>query len=188
MRQLTITLSEETYQRLLSDAEERNQSVEELAIERVTTAGFQIVENAKHVQAKARGFLREHAGKILRIGNPTLDLNSVSLWHVPVFPNTDSLSKSPLGVISISVYSGEILTTLEEIDKMLQSGLELLGFRRISKEKQSRLNELMRKKKCHKISAEEDVELEKLLAFADAQELQGLLSVKEKLENNDARR
>ena len=126
--------------------------------------------------------------QMLRIGNPELDLNNVPIWRVPVFPNTDSLSKSTLGAISISVSSGEILTTPEEIDKILQSGLELLGFRRISKEKQSRLSELMRKKKYNRISAEEDVELEKLLAFADAQELKGLLSVKEKLENNDAKR
>ena len=185
MRQLTITLSEETYQRLLSDAEEKSQSVEELAIECITTGESQIVKAAKHVQARAREFLREHAGKVLRIGNPELDLNSVPLWRVPVFPNTDSLSKSPLGAISISI-SGEMLTTPEEIDKMLQFGLELLGFRRISN--QSRLSELMRKKKSHKISAEEDIELGKLLAFADAKELQGLLSVKEKLGNNDARR
>lgn len=188
MRQLTITLSEETYQRLLSDAEEKSQSVEELAIKCITTGESQIVENAKYVQARAREFLREHAGKVLRIGNPELDLNSVPLWRVPVFPNAASLSKSPLGAISISVSSGEILTTPEEIDKILQFGLELLGFHRIPEEKQSRLSELMRKKKYHKISAEEDIELEKLLAFADAQELQGLLSVKEKLENNDARR
>jgi len=43
------------------------------------------------------------------------------------------------------------------------------------------------KKNC-KISAKEAVELKKLLAFADAQELKGLLSVKEKLELTDAKR
>ena len=188
MRQLTITLSEEVYQRLFSDAEEKNQSVEELAIDRITTSGFQIVESAKRVQAKATEFLREHAGKILRVGNPELDLSNVPFWRVPVFPNTDFLSKSPLGVISIYVSSEEFFTTSEEINKMLQSGLGFLGFLRIPKEKQSRLNELMRLKKYHKISAEETAELENLLAFADAQELKGLLSVKEKLESNGAKR
>ena len=188
MRQLTITLPEETYQRLFFDAEEKNQSVEELAIERITTGDFQIVESVKRVQAKAKGFLRKHAGKILRIGNPELDLNGVPLWRVPVFPNTDSLLKSTLGTISIYVSSEEILTTPEEIDKMLQSGLELLGFSRIPKGKQSRLSELMRLKKNCKISAKEAVELKKLLAFAAAQELKGLLSVKEKLELTDAKR
>jgi len=185
MRQLTITLPEETYQRLFFDAEEKNQSVEELAIERITTGDFQIVESAKRIQAKAKGFLRKHAGKILRIGNPELDLNGVPLWRVPVFPNTDSLLKSTLGTISIYVSSEEILTTPEEI---VQSGLELLGFSRIPKGKQSRLSELMRLKKNCKISAKEAVELKKLLAFADAQELKGLLSVKEKLELTDAKR
>jgi len=184
---LTITLPEGAYQRLFSDAEENNQSVEELAIERVTTNGSQIIESAKRVQSKATEFLREHAGKILRIGNSKLDLNGIPLWRVPVFLSTDSLSKYPLGAISICVSSEEILTTPEEIDKMLQAGLELLGFCPIPKEMQSRLSELMRLKKRHKISAEEDAELEKLLAFADAQELKGLLSVKEKLENNDAK-
>jgi hypothetical protein len=184
MRQLTLTLSEEAYQRLFSEAEEKKQSVEDLAIECITTGSSYIVESAKRIQAKAKRFLQKHAGKILRIGNPELDLDDIPFWRVPIFLSTDSLSKAPLGVISISVSSGEILTTDEEIDKMLQLGLEILGFRRIPKEKQSRLSELMRLKKYHKISAEEDVELEQLLAFADAQELKGLLSVKEKLENN----
>ena len=187
MKQLTITLSDEAYQQLLSEAESKQKSLEELVFERITT-DRQFIGSAKQAQTEAAKFLRKHAGKILRVGNAELDLSETPLWHVSILPNSDSVPKSPLGTISICVFSGEILTEPEEIDRILKAGLELLGLRRIPKEKQSRLSKLMRLMKEERLSEEEAIELEGLLAYADAQELKGLRAVKEKLLLNEENR
>ena len=159
MRLLTISLPDYLYEKLTQQAKVSETSVEEFVL-------FQLKRD--EARDTALTFLQKRAGRCLIAREPNLKDSDSPVWIVPIFTNVESSVK--VGEIFVDADTGDVLSTQQDVTKMMKKGHVSFGFETFTVKKQERLAELLALNNKKTLDLEEQSEMEALLA--EEQELQ----------------
>ena len=170
MNSLTISLPDYLHEKLTQQAKAFETSVEELVL-------FQL----KRAEASdtALAFLQKYAGRCLTVREPILKEAVPSVWVVPIFTNV--APPSEVGEIVVDADTGEVLSKKREVGDMIKKGHASFGFKPFPLEKQTRLAELLALNGEEPLKANEEREMEALLAEEQALQLQNLETLERRL-------
>ena len=171
MRQLTISLPDHLYEKLMRQAKTYETSLEELVL-------FHLKRD--EVKNTAIAFLRKRAGRCLVAREPILKKEStLPIWAVPIFTNV----APPVGVgeILVGTETEEVLSTKKDVDEMLKKGHISFGFESFAVEKRERLAELLALNSQRTLKSEEKQEMETLLAEEQALQIRNLETLEKRL-------
>ena len=171
MHSLKISLPDYLYQKLTQQAEAFETSVEELLL-------FRLKRDAAKVAAEA--LLRRRAGKCLIAREPILkEAVSPPVWSVPIFTNVDVPVR--VGEIAVDADTGTVLSTERDVVDMIRKGYASFGFESFALEKQTRLAELIALNGEGQLEAQEQQEMETLLAEEQTLQLRNLETLEKRL-------
>lgn len=159
MRLLTISLPDYLYEKLTQQAKVSETSVEEFVL-------FQLKRD--EARDTALTFLQKRAGRCLIAREPNLKDSDPPVWIVPIFTNVEASVK--VGEIFVDADTGDVLSTQQDVTKMMKKGHVNFGFETFAVKKQERLAELLALNNKKTLDLEEQSEMEALLA--EEQELQ----------------
>lgn len=174
MANRSIDLPRDLYDRLARQAHSRGQRPEELVVERLSSALGATVPSRERALEIARHALAPKVGKLLQLGEPTLDLTGPTCWRIPVKTNVEPRRARVVGEVRMEVFSGRLLTPPEDIRRLTQAALEGLGFKRLSPKKAARLSRLLKLQKEERLTPKQHREFEALMAEVDNLELNNL--------------
>ena len=164
MHSLKISLPDYLYKKLMQHAKTLETSVEEF-----------VLFSLKRDEAKsaAEALLRRRAGRCLTVREPILkETATTPIWVFPIFTNVAPSVK--VGEIVVDVDTGKVLSTEKDVVGMIRKGYSSFGFESFASEKQTRLAELLALNGEKHLAAEEQQEMETLLAEEQALQLQNL--------------
>jgi len=170
----SIDLPRDLYDRLARQARASGKRPEELVVERLSSDLGATVPSRERALEMARHALAPKVGKLLQLGEPTLDLTGPTCWRIPVRINVEPRRATVVGEVLIEVFSGRMLTSPEEIRRLTQTALETLGFKRLPPKKAARLSRLLKLHKQKRLTPKQRREFEALMAEADELELNNL--------------
>jgi hypothetical protein len=119
VNQITINLSETTYQRLLAVAQTHQKSPEEWLAGQVTSNLAHSPATATEACQIAAAFLAKHVGILLVPQHATLN-SETEVWNVSVIPNVKMTEPTPVGEIRVDAQSGKVRTPVSEIATMIR--------------------------------------------------------------------
>ena len=170
MRLLTISLPDYLYEKLTQQAKVSETSVEEFVL-------FQLKRD--EARDTALTFLQKRAGRCLIAREPNLKDSDPPVWIVPIFTNVESSVK--VGEIFVDADTGDVLSTQQDVTKMMKKGHVSFGFETFAVEKQERLAELLALNNKKTLDLEEQSEMEALLAEEQALQIQNLETLEKRL-------
>ena len=164
MHSLKISLPDYLYKKLTQHAKTLETSVEEFVL-------FSLRRD--EAKSAAEALLRRRAGRCLTVREPLLEETAnPPIWVVPIFTNVAPSVK--VGEIIVAVDTGKVLSTEKDVVDMIRKGYSSFGFESFALEKQTRLAELLALNGEKHLAAEEQQEMEALLAEEQALQLQNL--------------
>ena len=128
MHPLTISLPDYLYEKLTRQANAFNTSLEQLVL-------FQLKRDEARDAASA--FLKKRAGRCLTVREPILRESTPPIWAISIFTNV--APPVEVGEILIDAGTGEVLSTEQDVTKMMKNGHVSFGFKPFAVEKQERL-------------------------------------------------
>ena len=170
MRPLTISLPDYLYEKLTRQASTFDTSLEQLVL-------FQLKRD--EAQDTASAFLRKRAGRCLMAREPILRESLPAIWAIPIFTNV--APPVEVGEILVDADNGEVLSTQQDVAKMMKKGHVSFGFETFTVEKQERLAELLALNNKKTLDLEEKSEMEALLAEEQELQLQNLERLEKRL-------
>jgi len=181
MYQLTLTLSDELYNRLIQRASTSQKTVEETILEnlhRELGEGFLDSQKAKE---QAKSFLHKRAGRCLTVIQPVWEETDIPICLVPVITNVDKSEADFVGQILINARTGEVLNTEQDVIEMVKKGHRSLGFREFPIEKQERLAELLAENQERILTESEQRDIKNLLNEEQLLQIKNLETLNKKL-------
>ena len=166
MNQITISLSEATYQRLLTVAQTYHKSPEEWLAEEVTSNLTHSPTTATEARQIATEFLQKRVGLLLASKHASFKKKQ-GVWNVSVIPNVRMTPPPLVGQIQIDAQSGKMLTPVAEITTMMRVAEALLGMEELPLEKQMRLRVLRSLSSQGKMTETQHQELNQLVTEAE---------------------
>ncbi|MDE0426909.1 hypothetical protein F4Y59_10810 [Candidatus Poribacteria bacterium] len=170
MRPLTISLPDYLYEKLTQQAQAFETSLEELVL-------FQLKRDEARDAASA--FLRKRAGRCLTVREPVFKETVPPLWVVPIFTNV--APPVEVGEIIVDADTGEVLSTQQDVVKMMKKGHVSFGFESFAIEKQERLAELLALNNERTLESNEKQEMETLLAEEQKLQIRNLETLEKRL-------
>ena len=164
MHSLKISLPDYLYKKLTQHAQTLETSVEEFVL---------VLLKRDEAKSAAEALLHRRAGRCLTVREPILTEGAnPPIWVFPIFTNVAPSVK--VGEIIVDVDTGKVLSTEKDVVGMIRKGYNSFGFEAFASEKQTRLAELLALNGEKHLAAEEQKEMEMLLAEEQALQLQNL--------------
>lgn len=141
MNELTIQLSYEAYQKLLSLCQASGIAPEKWVAERINKELMFCPGAPEEALRIARKFLESRVGFLLIPKKATLDAEG-NIWRIAVFANVKMPKPPFVGEVQVDALTGDVRTPVEEISGMMRVAEASLGMELLPMEKQERLRAL----------------------------------------------
>jgi hypothetical protein len=174
MANRSIDLPRDLYDRLARQARASGRRPEELVVERLGSDLGATVPSREQALEVARQALAPRVGRLLQLGEPTLDLTEPTCWRIQVKTNVVPKQATVVGDLRIEVFSGRVVTPPEEIRRLTQTALEALGCKQFPPKKAARLSRLLKLRKEDRLTPKQQQECDTLMAEADELEMNNL--------------
>ena len=168
MNELTIQLSYEAYQKLLSLSQASGIAPEKWVTERINKELMFCPGTPKEALCIARRFLESRVGFLLMPKKSKLDAEG-NIWQIAVFANVKMPKPPFVGEVQVDALTGDVRTSVEEITGMMQVAEASLGMELFPIEKQERLRALRLMNTEGKLKSAQQEEFRCLVVEAERQ-------------------